>query len=146
MCRMGMGITMVIDVLNITRLGQKLAKNEVRGWHAVVFLIAGNILYILFAFVAAYILGFGATPYIEVALAESFIAALIVVFGVKACYKIYSGSNFMQDFIVLSVPALIYSTVLSWAIHEVFLYTVGIYGSTTSFSTAEAADASMASA
>lgn len=136
---------MVIDVLSITRLGQKLAKNEVQGWHAAIFLIMGNLLYIMFAFVAAYILGFGSTPYIEVALAESFIAAVIVIFGVKACYNAYSGSNFMQDFIVLSVPALIYSTALSWGIHKVFLYAVGRYGSTTSFSTAEAADASMAS-
>ena len=47
MCRMGMGITMVIDVLSITRLGQKLAKNEVQGWHAAIFLIMGNLLYVV---------------------------------------------------------------------------------------------------
>ncbi len=137
---------MGIDILNIPRLGRKLAENKVHGWQSVVFLIAGNLLYILFSFVAAYILGFGSTPYIEVAVAESFIASVIVIFGVRACYNAYSGSNFMRDFIVLSVPALIYSTVLSWVIHWGFLYAVGKYGSTTSFSSAEAADASMASA
>lgn len=135
---------MIFDIFNIMRLARKLAANEVQGWHAMLFLIIGNLLYIIFSFVSANILGFGGSQFIEGAMADAVIAALIVTFGVRACYNAYSGSNFMEAFIVLSVPALIYSTILSWVIHWGVFYAVGQYGKTTSFSTAAAADASMA--
>ncbi|MBT9613370.1 MAG: hypothetical protein IV108_08915 [Burkholderiales bacterium] len=137
---------MIIDIFSISRLAQKLAANEVQGWRAAIFLILGNLLYILFAFVAAHILGFSGSRYIEAAIAEAAIAAVIVIFGVRICYNAYSGSNFMQAFIVLSVPALIYSTILSWAIHWSVLYAVEQYGKTTSFPTSAAAADSMANA
>ena len=80
----------------------------------------------------------------KAAFAEAIITIVIIVFGIWACYSAYSGSNFFRDFIVLSVPALIYSTLLSWVAHWCIIYAVGKYGETTSFATEAAANASMA--
>lgn len=139
-----MGVNMNFDILNISRLAQKLAADEIGEGRAAIFLILGNLLYILFAFVAVYVLEFGISKSIDVAIAEAVFAAAIVTFGVRACYKAYSGNKFVLAYIVMSVPALIYSTILSWAINWGLLYAVGRYGATTSFTSEAAADASMA--
>lgn len=136
---------MILDMLSVVRLARKLALNEVSNDNAMIFLIIGNILYILFAFIAAYILGFSYLRY-ETAMAEAIIAALIVIFGVRFCYRQYSGSDFMQAYIVLSVPALIYSTILSWATHWGLRFVVKKYGESTTYPTVEAVDASIAAA
>lgn len=137
---------MNLDFLSVTKLARRLAADDVPDWQAAMYLLMGNILYIVFALVAGHLLGIGGSSYIEGAIAEAVIAALIVVFGTRSCYNAYSGANFMRDFIVLSVPALIYSTILSWLVHKSFHVAIRRFGETTSFATTDAADASMAAA
>ena len=139
-------MAIIFDIFSIKRLARKLASDEVQGRHAAVFLVVGNVLYILFSNIAVYIFGIRGSQYVEAAIADATIAALITVFGVRACYKAYSGSNFIQAFIVLSVPALVYGTFLSWVIHLGLRYAVGWYGKAVIFTTEEAANASMANA
>lgn len=134
---------MNLDFLSPTKLAHRLAADDVQGWEAAMYLIMGNVLYILFAFVSGHLLGIGGSRYMEGAIAEAIIAALIVALGTRSCYNAYSGSNFMQAFIVLSVPALIYSTILSWLVHKSFHFALQRFGETTSFATADAAEASM---
>lgn len=105
---------MILEFLNIARLAEKVSKNEIQDKSALYFLIAGNVLFIFLAFVTSYVFGYGYLEY-ETALAEALTNSIITIFGVLACYKAYQGgSNFIQAFIVLSVPALIYSTFLFW--------------------------------
>lgn len=137
-------MAILFDMFSIKRLALRLASDEVQGLHAAIFLIVGNLLYILFSNVAVYILGIRGSQYVEAAIVDAIIAAVITIFGVRACYKVYSGSNFIQAFIVLSVPALIYGTFLSWVIQLGFRYAVRWYGETVIFTTEEAAYSSMA--
>ena len=131
---------MILEILNIRRLAGKLSENEIKDKSALYFLIAGNVLFILFAFVTSYVFGYGYLEY-ETALAEALINSIITIFGTLSCYKAYQGgSNFIQAFIVLSVPALIYSTFLFWAVNWGFLYTVKKFSKTLSFQTSGEAD------
>lgn len=146
MRKMGLGVEVNFDFLSVTKLAHRLAANDVQGWQAAMYLMIGNILYIVFAFVAGHLLGIGGSRFIEGAIVEAAIAALLTVLGTRSCYNAYPGTNFIQSFIVLSVPALIYSTILSWLIHKSIYFAVQQYGKTTSFATADAANASMAMA
>jgi len=134
---------MIFDIFSITRLAKRLASNTVQDKNALLFLIVGDVLFVVFSFISSYVLGFSYLEY-EAALVEAAITVVIIVVGIFACYGAYSGSNFFRDFIVLSVPALIYATLLNWLAHWSVIYAVGTYGETTSFATQTAADASMA--
>lgn len=133
---------MISDILNIKRLAEKLATDQIQDESALLFLIIGDVLFVIFSFISAYVLGFS---YLELKAAslEAVITVVVIVFGIRACYKAYSGAKFMRDFIVLSVPALIYATLLSWLAHWCVIFAVGKYGETTSFATEAAANASM---
>jgi hypothetical protein len=132
---------MILDMLNTARLARRLAANDVEGLDAAVFLAAGNILYVIFSYIGGYVLGFGSSRYIEGPTVEAILAILITGFGVRACYCAYSGTNFMQAFIVLSVPALVYSTALTWTTHFASRYLVAWYVQSASFSEATSAHA-----
>ena len=130
----------IIEVLNIDRLAEKISENEIQDKSALYYFIAGNIFFIYFAFVTSYVFGYGYLEY-ETALAEALVNSIITIFGIFACYKAYQGgSNFIQAFIVLSVPALIYSTFLFWTLNWGFLYTVKKFSKTRSFQTSAEAD------
>lgn len=130
----------IIEVLNIDLLAEKISENEIQDKSALYFLIAGSVLFTYIAFVTSYVFGYGYLEY-ETALAEALINSIITIFGTLACYKAYQGgSNFIQAFIVLSVPALIYSTFLFWATNWGFLYTVKKFSKALSFQTSAEAD------
>ena len=130
----------ILEVLNIDLLAEKISENEIQDKSALYFFIAGNIFFTYFAFVTSYVFGYGYLEY-EAALVEALINSIITIFGTLACYKAYQGgSNFIQAFIVLSVPALIYSTFLFWTANWGFLYTVKKFSNTPSFQTSAEAD------
>lgn len=135
---------MTWDFFIVLKLARRLAAGEIQGWPAATYLVMGNVLYIVFAFVAWHLLSIGGSYYIEWAFAEAILSALIVVIGIRSCFNAYRGDDFIKAFIVLSVPALIYSTPLTWLVYKVSHYAIRRYGATTSFSTAEAAESSMA--
>lgn len=141
---MGLGTAVIWNILNVPRLARRLAADEIQNWHAATYLVAGNVLYIVFAFIAGHLLDISGARYTEVAFAEASVAAVIVVIGTRNCFNAYRGDDFIKAFIVLSVPALIYSTILTWLIHKGVYYAIKKYGETTSFATADAAETSMA--
>lgn len=133
---------MIADILNIKRLAEKLATGQIQDESAWVFLAIGDVLFVIFSFISAYVLGFSYLEF-KAASLEAVITVVVIVFGIRACYRAYSGAKFMRDFIVLSVPALIYATLLSWVAHWSVIFAVGKYGETTSFSTEAEVAASM---
>lgn len=105
------------------------------------FLIAGNLLFIYFSFMTAYVFKFGHLEF-KTALADALITSVITLIGINACYTIYKdGANFIQAFIVLSVPALIYSTIFFWTAYWGFLYVLENYSQDRTFQTLIEADA-----
>jgi len=123
------------DFTNIAYLARKLAAREISGWYSVSFLLAENILYVIFSFVAYYLLKIGySNNAVNVAI-EDLIIVLVTIFGIRSCYKIYSDSDFIVAFIVLSLPSLVYSTLLNWIINITIVHAVDMYGESVEFDT-----------